>query len=767
MNSLYDKCLAFWAIYTEYCSDLEAYARGAKPRAKASAGRRAEAMERLRAAGLAIHPKLQIALYADSASPRMSVYAPIKDEPYLYFVLEFLSRTQPEELRERVRLGQGKPRINILQPEDEDLVELMNKVYASFVEGEPIRLQIWSGEVNLYEPETFYRCLEALDTCFGETLTRIFLSRVEVLDDCPANALTMARLAERHHALSEREEQIFGQTFFPPIPFDPIKVRCSYQFTEGFKGMRKMGNMAYAPLIDEMPYLVNGQYRLPEELPNTRRLMQAGASIYTLHMHYPEEMASALGFASKLHALLRFGSEAPFAYILGTAEGGEMQDIYIMDILVADTQRFDTYLREVCELYANCHIDLLEWQTEGEMRLRTLYDHIAELSVEELERRKATSVDILTALQRIKTRTEEHRLIEGRALNGTDQYEEAIKIFKALEKKACTDPRLYYGLGYAYKALWEEKGQALIEPEEMIGYFQRAIAAGHRQTFAASMIAQLYFALSSADGDEALYQEGRAYLRLAQESPEEFVEIQHLFHDFDEELSEEGQEVIRRTLRERLGEPRYTRRVVLHTGFSFYMHFYGESEFTKACQLMVTEGLSNIPLGHKDHKRMELLFALPTSLDLGELYEGIDEHWIGSFVMTLRGSLDARGHELELDYFKHHCLEISSFEGHPYGQEHNAFLLRLSPTKVFKAAASRMPFWVEEERTVAFVSVTPIYNEELLYTRVHNEAECKASGIYSLPHAYEFGRPKLGLSVELEEFDLDELLDGNLPMLDS
>lgn len=705
-----------------------------------------------------IHPELKIGIYAQENN--CLLLSSFTDKPYIYYIIYYMRSMMPKALEGSWLMiaGDEAPTDNPFTPISERTYSFLREVYAYFTEGRPTQLNIYSKTIDLHNPEFYYLCREALTIFFGACFTDLFLEDIRILDKEPSEGITLEQLLDRH---------LHKQEAFPFLPFSPFMYPCSYEMEVGNRGMRRRGRCYFPKLLDEFSPMHLGEF-VEVHSPNINALALAGAKTATLYMHHPENIGEGGAYAEKvLRAMINSREYSDSFLSMGMGIGGELEDVSIFDVLITDETLFLEGLNLYTKEYAAGLIELVDHTKAPKERLQTLFDPM-NLSVKELEARNASSVDILRAIERAGTDDIETRLIKGRALNGSDRFDEAIACFESCLPEASNDGRLHYGLGHAYRCHeTSSREQAHSYAERAIHHYQRSVELGHRTTLALAMIAKTYFTIP-VKGAESL-DIGKRYLAEAQKNELEFMQCADIFYDFTNELKPEEHKYLEDYYDEHFGEPTEVSRQRFDTGFTLDLILYEASKRTKGCHVLVTRGLSSTLLGvgtaydipsedyGLDTFRLELMIALPSTLPVEHILS--NKGWYHTVIFSFVSLANDNPEQLSLEGLNNIIIRLGEgLEEHPYGQ-HSSFLLRLSPANIYKKAAFREPITLSESPgKIHFLGITPMYDEEATYQSMHSDKETKERGIFKVSPIYDPMRPNLGTDVSLDDLDLDSLM---------
>lgn len=705
-----------------------------------------------------IHPELKIGIYTQSE--HCLLLSSFTDKPYIYYIIYYMRSMMPKALEKSwlMIVGDEAPNLNPSIPISDEHCRYMKEVYGYFTEGRPTQLNLYSKTIDLHKPENYYLCRETLTINFGACFTDLFLEDIRILDKEPDEGIELDQLLIRH---------LDKQEAFPFLPFSPFMYPCSYEMEVGNRGMRRRGRCYFPKLLDEFSPMHLGEF-VEVYSPNIDALALAGAKVATLYMHHPENIGEGGAYAHQVLRAVIDNAEYSNSFIsLGIGIGGELEDVSIFDILITDEALFLEGLSIYAKEYAAGLIELVDHTKAPKERLRMLFDPMS-LSIVELESRNASSVDVLRAIERSGIDDIETRLIKGRALNGSDLFDDAIACFESCLPEANNDGRLHYGLGHAYRCReTRNKEEAYSNAERAIHHYQRSVELGHRTTLALAMIAKTYFTIP-IKGVES-HDIAKRYLREAQKNREEFMQYADMFYNFTNDLSPEEHKYLEDYYDEHFGTPTEVSRQRFDTGFTLDLILYEASKRTKDCHVLVTRGLSSTLLGFGamrdipfvgndiENFRLELMIALPSTLPVERILSS--KEWYHTVIFSFVSLFNDNPEQLSLDGLNNIIIRLGEgLEEHPYGQ-HSAFLLRISPANIYRKAAFREPISLSESPgKIHFLGITPMYDEEATYQSIHTDKEVKERGIFKVSPIYDPMRTNLGTDVSLDDLDLDSLM---------
>lgn len=703
----------------------------------------------------AIHPAIDLRPYYGTRDKMVQLYIPMREKAYIYYIAELVRLTQPEETQDlfEVVCGSPFPISENHQLNSSSEPHYLTTVWAKFSESNNTHLLLYSKDVDLYDPKHFYTCREYIGMLFGEAFLEIFLEEIKIIDYKANDAMSLQALRDKHSKTTEG--------VFPPIPFNPIDTPCRYELGIN-QTQRQQGTISFAALLRE---LVTSSEKYAE-LRYIRAFEEAGISTYSCSIHYPGNFFEAQRTAQALwHNLAQYSNIRQLILPLGSAEA---RDTYIIDFLCTSPNEIESILQQEAE-QANCLVQLTKHNTPLGAQVMDLWEP-SRLSIEEMDQRNVSPQDIIQACRRLQPSTKDINiyLIEGRAYNGLEDYDTAIRTFNNCPTEAHDDPRRHYGLAHAYRSKQcKHYEEALSNARIAFAHYQRCVELGHRCTLSYAMMAKICFSLP-LEGSMS-YQAGRDYLELAQRDKQDFEHVADMFFDFSHSLSKEDEEALNKAYEERFGTAYEEQTVHLASGQKFQILYYNSSRKTKACHIAVTKGLSSILLGLNPkftpgvdcQFRLEHIIAIPNTISLDELHSPqssltwitdcvnqLNRFYINSKDILMLSSLD----KVILD-FGRDCL-------HPY-EGHSAFRLLLNPTNIFKSASAKEVVNLPSKETIQFIGITPMYNEEYHYNKHHSNTECAQLGLWRISPIYNKSRANLGLTFKLEEIDFDSFTGKN------
>lgn len=763
--SLRKRIIAFWDFFLEKEPLLRRYATGVSQSGRSrqsiiKAEKQKQAFGELSALAQAIHPDLTPELSWGSGAEKLLVNFPFSDAPHLYYVQRMVHMLMPQSLEDKrwgMLLGESLyyAKELTIKPEWEPLL------MTNLAEDNPTIVQLYSASLDLHNPDTFYQVQNGLRLIWGEAFTELFVNKYEVVD----SPLKQGRSPLGF--VKDYQPSLWGNDSGPYLSirtFDPFEYRACYELPIGLRGLRRKGTICYPRLLGELDPIIDGLYHPLEKQPNIRAFERAGISVLSLQFHYPEDIRRAYQEAREISDEVA-EREQLLAEVLeiGDAIGGELEDIYILDFLCGDKDALIAFIRPYVE-QGGCLVELIDHTAPIEERTTLLFDP-NNLSVEEMEQRNVASADILAALEATREKTVEQRLIEARALNGTERYEEAIAILEGCRNEAQDDPRLYYGFAHAYRNL------AQIQAENALTYallardnYLMAISLGHRQTEARAMLAQLYFTHDlEGKGGDASYLKGLEYLSQAKQDVDGFESLQGYFYNDEYALITSDRMALAGEMLARYGEPSVVSQILLPEGLKFEVQYYEASPLSKDHPFVLTRGISDFIIGSpyvyyddpNKSARMEHLIVLPKRADVFAAAKD-SEHLVTKLLSYLGGFYILYLSELGSGYFDNMVIKLQNLEAHPY-TGHSSVLFRTSPTYVFKRAGDRQPIKLPSGAEVNIVSLTPMYDEEALLLDCCDYTDLKARGLFKVPHYPDPKRPNLGAKFDFSDIDFDEL----------
>ncbi len=755
--SLRKRIIAFWDFFVKHETPLKRYAKG---KSTVKVEEQKQRFEDLSALARAIHPDLTLELYWSDSIWYLIINFPFPDAPHLYYIQRMLYMVFPKKLEDkdwRMQLGVSHCHIKGYEITPEWEPQLMT----CLAEDKPAVVQLYSDSLDLHNPDTFYQVQNGLRLIWGEAFTELFVNKYEVVDSPLEQGRSPLDLVREH---ASRAWDNDSGPYFSIKKFDPFEYPASYDLPIGLRGLRRKGTICYPRLLGELEPIIDGLYHPLEEQANIRAFERAGISVISLQFHYPENITRAYQEAREISDKVA-ECEQLLAEVLeiGDAIGGELEDVYILDYLCGDKDALIAFIRPFVE-QGGCLVELIDHTAPIEERTTLLFDP-NKLPVEEMEQRNVASIDMLAALDVIGEKTVEQRLIEARALNGTERYEEAIAILEGCRSEAQGDPRLYYGFAHAYRNL------AQLQAENALTYgllardnYLEAISLGYRQTEARAMLAQLYFTHDlEGKGGDASYLKGLEYLSQAKQDVDGFELLQDYFFNDNYALITSDRMALEREMQARYGKPSIVSQILLPEGLKFEVQYYEASPLSKDHPFVLTRGISDFIIGSpyvyyddpNNSARMEHLIVLPKGTDVFAVAKD-SEHWVTKLLSYLGGFYILYLSELGLGYFDNMVIKLQHLEAHPY-TGHSSVLFRTSPTYVFKRASDRQPIKLPSGAEVSIVSLTPMYDEEALLLDCYDYTDLKARGLFKVPHYPDPKRPNLGAKFDFSDVDFDEL----------
>lgn len=563
-----------------------------------------------------------------------------------------------------------------------------------------------------------------IDYFFGETLRVLYLSDVQVGEFPEVEMDSIFSLFSKYHFDSEEKLR---------VPFDPYHNLCHYSFGDDLALERRDGTTPYPALIDE----ALGQS--PKH--DTNELMRAGIKFVSLRLSYPldpeegERLSSRLFYSLRAHIL---ESLLP----VGKCVGGEHRDIYHLDLLVADEVKFMEALAEVAPQIP-IDIDLID-HTKKTNQLRRLYstDRFTMEQLNELNAPPSIIISRYKSLPKSEQEDWQMRMIYGRALNNAQDFDTARTVLERCVEEQPDSGLAVYRLGYTYTYI-EPKEPVLSElmqyRNRAIELFERMYRLGYRPSEAAAYLAQLHFRY--APKAEQSYFIGQEYLAQAKEAPEIYERYADWFLDTPEPLSIDQYEEIESKLTPILSEVKFKMRISQQNGQYYQILWFAPSP-TLPCHLIMSLGTSTMLLSNSDTlsplgARIEFCIALPAdTVVTPELIRNTP--WYVQALLKLNtyiiNNQDCSIEESDcIDFAPDSVDEVGLFTG--------VYFRGLKG--ITRRHKQLSPLTLSTGEQIFFMSVTPIYAEELDLIVTGTKKSIKEAGIMALSPIYDPERENL------------------------
>lgn len=597
--------------------------------------------------------------------------------------------------------------------------------------------------LDLNTPEGKEMLDKALDFFLGETMRVLYLSDIQVGDFPDIEMMSSISFFLEHRP--SKGEQL-------RLPFDPYYNLCHYSLGDDLALERRDGTTPYPVLIDE----ALGQ--APKH--DTGELMRAGIKFVSLRLSYPldptegERVLSRIFFSLRSHI---FESLLP----VGKAIGGEHEDIYHLDLLVADEPKFMEALSSVAPQIP-VDIDLIE-HTKKTNQLRRLYstDRFTMEQLNDLNAPPSTIINRYKSLPKSEQEDWQMRLIYGRALNNAKNFDEALTVLERCVQERPDSGLALYRLGYTYTYIHSDKpisADLMKYRNRAIELFERMYELDYRPSEAAVFLAHLHFRY--APKAEQSYFIGQEYLALAKETPKIYESYEDWFLDTPEPLSLEHYGEIESLLTSILGEAKFKIRIP-HQNGQYYQILWFAPSATLPCHLILSLGTSTVLLSNSDRLsplggRVEFCIALPADTPVTPELLKKNTPWYIQVLLKLNAYITS---DQDCAIEDGSCIDFAPESVDEVGLFTGVYLRGLKG--ITRRHRQLSPLTLSTGQEVSFMSVTPIYGEELEFLCTSTLKAIKEMGLAALSPIYNPERENLCQSnrqpIDEDEYDWDSL----------
>ncbi len=716
--------------------------------------------------GKEIHPAIDLKVFLpQDRDDKLTLFIPIKEATYLYYIKVFISQLMPSELTTWCRfiLDQGCE-----QDYDAQMAgaiapsTILSKVYGYFTEGNPTELNLYSKTIDLYDPKVFYQCRAFIVSLFGEPFVEIFLQEIRIVEPQQKRGKTLLALYRQHSLVGDQEVD-----FFPPIPFSPMQYPCSYEL-DNMDNLRNRGRIAFPALLDEVIFKKPTNHEDTDQ-PSLRGLSEVGVQLYSLYSHYPHDLDKAKN--ATLAILQNVGakfSEKNLFYVVGSAEAGKDEDIWIVDLLVAEPQTMLEALKS-CSTDSDCSIYLDRYGLDGEERFVSVFD-VRDLDIVEMGRRFVAPEIVLDQVRKRKSLNHDERVVQACAYNQLSQTQKAIDLLEAEIEAGQSSCKMYHELGFAYLQMFGvDPSRDLDYVHRSVACYQQALTFGEEDGRILATLAKICF-----DHDDLIpnaYDLGWQYVAELKTHKTYYEKFKDMFYDRDQGLSVDDLALFDEIYTLRFGEPTFRRYLVNHTGHRFELLYYRANELSKRCHYIVTKGVSSTIISKNvehievktnkfDPFRLEFIIAIAEDIPLEDY--ALQDTWVDLIISKLNVMNLDYGDRIALNMLDKELIDFSHIldsqdKCHPY-TGNASFRLLETPKKIFKSSEATSPIALRESsELVHFVGITPMYDAEYQHFKsVKNKRSI--SSFWTLSSIFDPRRAPLVSEPENEEIDFDSLM---------